>query len=416
MLVGALHFTCPPVVGGVERLIAQHARLLRAHGHHVRVLAGRGAPLHPEVPLLRHPALDSKHPEVLAIGEELDRGTVSDRFSTLSDTLLRFLRQATAEMDACIVHNAFTLHFNLPLTWALDRLSRERPGIRWIAWCHDLSWTNPLYVAKMRPAFPWDLLRTVSETRRYVVVSDDRRRDLSRIAAVDPRQVSVIPAGVDRWDALRVRASTRRLLEGLPVDSALPLLLLPARLTRRKNVELAIRIVRALADRGLNPLLLVTGPPGPHNPRSVDYVDELRALRRKLGVEQQVAFLYEWGVPAGRSRRVSDESMTDLYQLCDALLFPSAQEGFGIPLLEAGLARLPVFCSDIPPFCEIAADRAQFFQLNEPADEIAHRMHERLLADDVFALRRRVLETFGWPRLWRERIEPLLLGTDRVAS
>ena len=41
-LIGILHYTCPPIVGGVELIMAQHARLLRAAGHGVRVLAGRG--------------------------------------------------------------------------------------------------------------------------------------------------------------------------------------------------------------------------------------------------------------------------------------------------------------------------------------------------------------------------------------
>jgi len=31
---------------------------------------------------------------------------------------------------------------------------------------------------------------------------------------------------------------------------------------------------------------------------------------------------------------LSDESLASLYPTCDALLFPSREEGFGIPLLE----------------------------------------------------------------------------------
>ena len=40
--VALLHYTAPPVVGGVEQVLGQHARLLAEAGHAVRVVAGRG--------------------------------------------------------------------------------------------------------------------------------------------------------------------------------------------------------------------------------------------------------------------------------------------------------------------------------------------------------------------------------------
>ena len=100
--------------------------------------------------------------------------------------------------------------------------------------------------------------------------------------------------------------------------------------------------------------------------------------------------------------------MDDLYQLADLLLFPSAQEGFGIPLLEAGLVRLPVFCSDIPPFREIAGDAAHVFALDDLPAEVAARIAAFVETDRSAHLRRRVLESFTWDRVFAERIEPIL--------
>ncbi len=48
--------------------------------------------------------------------------------------------------------------------------------------------------------------------------------------------------------------------------------------------------------------------------------------------------------------RVQDDTLRDLYLLSDCLLFPSRQEGFGLPVLEAALHRMPVWCRDIPAF------------------------------------------------------------------
>jgi hypothetical protein len=41
--IALLHYSVPPVVGGVESVLAQHARLIAGAGHAVRALAGRGA-------------------------------------------------------------------------------------------------------------------------------------------------------------------------------------------------------------------------------------------------------------------------------------------------------------------------------------------------------------------------------------
>ena len=151
--IALLHYTCPPVVGGVEGLIRVHARLFVEHGYAVTVFAGRGRRFDRRVPVQLCPELDSKHPEVVAVGAELARGEVSPRFAALRDRLAAWWEATLAPFDAAIVHNAFTLHFNLPLTAALHS-AVDRPGPRVVAWCHDLAWSNPLYRPAMRDTYP----------------------------------------------------------------------------------------------------------------------------------------------------------------------------------------------------------------------------------------------------------------------
>jgi glycosyltransferase involved in cell wall biosynthesis len=410
--VGILHFTCPPIVGGVELLMGQHAELLLEHGYRPSVLAGRGARFNKAVPVTLLPALDSKYPALLAVNDELKAGQVTARFDALADELYGLLRQHLAGLDACIVHNALSLHFNLPLTAAFARLIADGNAPLLIAWCHDLAWTNPLYTPLMREQSPWNLLKTRLPGVRYVVVSEDRRRDVLALWGEPPdtslpADPVVVPAGVSPRAKLRLRAATIALMRQLRLDDGWPFMLLPARITKRKNIEYAIRVTRALRDLGLRPRLLVTGPPGPHNVRSVDYVDELQAERTRLDVRSEVTFLYEERRPDGRVWNATDAMMDDLYQLADLLLFPSAQEGFGIPIIEAGLARLPVFCSDIPPFREIAGDRVHRFALDAPPADTAARIASFLDTDPATRLRHTVLRHYSWDRVFRERIVPL---------
>src|SRR5438445_10906068 len=79
------------------------------------------------------------------------------------------------------------------------------------------------------------------------------------------------------------------LAERLDLWTADPLLLLPARVTRRKRVEAAIAATAALRGRGRNAALVVTALPGPHNPVYARY---LAALISLANAEGRVHLLY----------------------------------------------------------------------------------------------------------------------------
>lgn len=404
--VAILHYAGPPVVGGVESTIYHHARLLAQAGYGVQVIVGRGEPFDARVTMRLIPRLYSQHPEVWAVKRQLDQGTVTAAFQRLRDDLRDELAAALTGTAVCIVHNAITLHKNLALTAALRELS-ERRVVRLIAWCHDFAWCRPQYRPELHPGYPWDLLRQPWSGVTYVVVSEAQREELAALFNCSAQRIRVVPPGVDPAALLRLRPQTAELVNALGLLEAEMVLLLPARITRRKNIELAVRITAALHEQGCQAHLVVTGPPGPHNPANVAYLERLQHLRRELGVEQHVHFLYEQGTQ--EAPFIPDDALlAELYLVADALLFPSVQEGFGIPVLEAGLTRLPVFCSDIAPFRESGGDWIHIFDLHQKPDEIARHIREVLSSDETFRLCRRVRDHYTWQRIFEERIVPLL--------
>jgi len=404
--VAILHYAAPPIVGGVEVTIYHHARLLAQMGYQVHVIAGRGETFHPRVAFHHIPEVDSRHPEVLEVGQALGRGEVPSAFAALRDRLTARLRPLLADVDVCIVHNAITLHKNLPLTAALYYLAEEEVT-RFIAWCHDFAWQDALYTPDLHPGYPWDLLRTPWPGVRYVVVSAHRRAQLAALLGIAEAAIRVVTPGVDVAEFLKLEPATRRLVEKLDLLAADPLMLLPSRITRRKNIEFAVRVTAALLRHKPQATLVVTGPPGPHNPTNVAYLESLQALRRNQGVMERVHFLYEHG-EGGQPLHVSDAMVADFYRLADLLLFPSRREGFGIPVLEAGLARLPVFAADIPPVHESAGELACLFDPDGDPAAVADTIAAHLEADRAYQLRRRVLGRFTWQAVLERDLIPLI--------
>jgi mannosylglucosylglycerate synthase len=397
-----IHYTPPGIIGGVEQIMHRHAMLLGERGLQVEIVAGRASDL--DLPLHVIPELDAATPAGATIEQELAAGVVSPRFHDARRSILHQLAPLVAATDAVIVHNAFTLHFSLPLTAVLWELAGTScPGSPFVAWTHDLAWINPLYIPAMHEGYPWNLLRVPAPGVTYVTVSEERKGELQQLWGDAPQAVTVVPNGVDVAALLRLSDRTRAMVDRYNLLDLDLLMLLPVRVTRRKNIEIGIRTVQALKSRGLAVRYIVSGPTAPHHPgRSRAYLDELKALRADLSVESEVVFLAEelgW--------ILNDAEIAELYALSDCLFFPSASEGFGLPILEAGVLSVPAVLSDLPIFREVGAGDASYFSLDAAPSEIADTIL-RAIDTPAGRLRRRVRREYRWEAIIDRLIMPLL--------
>jgi len=405
MNIAILHYSVPPVVGGVESVIGHHARLMCEAGHSVRLIAARGEALGEHIPLTRIPLADSRHIRLSAVKAQLDRGQMPDDFETLREELADQLSGALSGVDVLIAHNVCSLNKNLALTAALHQLHSLKRIPRLILWHHDLAWTTPRYLPELHAGYPWDLLKTAWADAVQVTVSEMRQVEISELMALEKSQVRVIPNGVDVAKFLKLEEQTMGYVHRLRLFQANPLLLLPVRITPRKNIELALRILSALKKDLPSAQMVVVGPLGPHNADNLHYFERLTALRSELGLDQSAHFLAEL-----TDGFIPDAVVSDFYQLADALLFPSFEEGFGIPILEAGFAGIPVFCSDIPPLKNLGLEFVDYFSPNDDPAMVARQMVESFRKNKVFGLRASVRDNFTWERIYTEKIAPLLHG------
>lgn len=403
MKISLLHYSVPPIVGGVESVIAHHARLMANDGHTVNLIAARGEDLDENINLTKIPLADSRHERVTRVKAQLDKGKVTKEFDSLRDELSVELQKALKDTDILIAHNVCSLNKNLALTAALHELHIHKKLPKLILWHHDFAWGTPRYQNELHEGYPWSLLKTNWEGAVQVTVSEARRVEMSELMNMEPSQIQAIPNGVDVEKFYKLDAQSIEYMQRLNLVKASPLILLPVRITSRKNIELALHITAKLKKSFQNPKLVVTGPLGPHNPANVKYFEKLKKLREDLTLKNYVHFLAEL-----TDEFIPDSVIADFYKLADVLLFPSVEEGFGIPMLEAGFSNMPIFCSDIPPLRKLGGDYVHYFSLKETPNVIAKRMSEYLLNSKTFLMKSEVRKSFTWENIYQTQIEPLL--------
>ncbi|HSG42680.1 MAG TPA: glycosyltransferase family 4 protein [Anaerolineales bacterium] len=403
MRIALLHYSSPPIVGGVESVLAHHARLMANAGHEVTIFAGRGEVFDERIKVHIIPQLDSRHDEVMKVKADLDVGKHTSEFDTLKEKIKKDLFKALKECDVLIAHNVASLSKNLALTAVLHEGSQASGFPKLILWHHDLAWTTPRYRSELHDGYPWDLLRVHWEGVTQVVVSKLRQDELAKLYRIDKGSIHIIPNGVDLNAFFKFEEKSIELIKSFNLMDADPLFLLPVRLTARKNIELAIQVMAEVRKDFPIAMLLVTGPEGPHNPKNKEYKEKLLSLRNELELKETVHFLAEV-----TDEFMPDEVIADFYSIADALLMPSREEGFGIPIIEAAFSKVPVFCADLPVLRELAGEDATYFDPVANPLEVAKQIKVRLEAELTSKWGRKAKQGYSWEQIYAKHIIPLL--------
>jgi glycosyltransferase involved in cell wall biosynthesis len=132
----------------------------------------------------------------------------------------------------------------------------------------------------------------------------------------------------------------------------------------RKNHWLLLQLWRRIVEaRGTSaPKLVILGQRGWECEHVIDLLERCEAVRSSV-IEKP-------GVP--------DQELATWVQHAEALLFPSLIEGYGLPLVEALAAGVPVVASDLPAFRELAGDAPLYV---DPIDGPAWQAHVESLID-----------------------------------
>ena len=408
-----LHYSAPPTIGGVESVISAHAKVFVQEGFPIHVIAGNGeeAALPKGTEFTNLPLLDSQNKRVLEVNKELKSGIVSEAYKQLREKIKIQLENYLTEVDNLIVHNLLSKNFNLAATDAIISLFEEGKISNLIAWSHDFSFDSENDKKFLHGGPPWEILQTYYPKIHYVVVSQERRKILSRILDIPEEKIQVIYNGFDPNLILGTHDETSDLIKHLKLNDADLIILMPVRITKAKNIEFAMEIASNLQAKDLNPRFILTGPPDPHDPDNMAYFKELKNKRRSLNIETLFRFLYEENPHSDEPYILDMEIVADLYRVCDTVLMTSHHEGFGMPIIEAGYSGKTIFSTKIPAADEIGKEKIHRFSLEEGPEEIAEEIFKWASSNPVHLMRVWTRQNLTWQKIFDKDIQPLLIGT-----
>ena len=388
----------------MEEILRHHAQVLARAGQSVSILAGMGKPFTDLFPVTIQPLLGSQNDRVKAVHAACVQGDTAP-LRRVTEEIFDVLKSWSASLDVLIAHNVLHMPFNLPLTLALRRLAFE-PGARVVSWAHDSPYARPdLPGHLLRP--PWLSLKQPHPRISYVTISHSRRIDFKK--AIPGIQWRVIPNGIDPKDFFYLSQESIRLFDELRFLERDLVVVQPSRITPRKNLELSLEIIRGIKSLGCNVLFILTGAYDHHEGQAVQYYRMLKRRVEELGLSHHVAILAEYVFPDGTRIVPHRTLIRDLYLIADLLLMTSRDEGFGLPLLEAGMIKLPIACSRIQPFLEVGEDVC-FFRIEDPPLFIAGRIMEYLSRTTTHTMFRKVMRQYVWDTICREDLLPFLRG------
>ncbi len=410
--IAILHYAAPPVIGGVEGVIQAHCRVFKQFGYLVAVIAGRGEKnaLVEGINFHQIAQLDTLHSKVLEISAALEEGRIPDSFEPFTKQIATILAPILSQYDNLIVHNVFTKHFNIPLTAALFQLIEDGIIRNCIAWCHDFTWTSPNSRSKVHAGYPWDLLRKYDHRISYVTISQERQKTLAKLFDQPDETVKVIYNGVDPQTLLGLSEEGIELVKKLDLLASELILLMPVRVTQAKNIEYAFQMLVELKARGVHPKLVHTGPPDPHSDESMAYFRTLQTQRSQHGLDNEMRFVFESGPDSDQPYQIDLKVVSDLYRVSDVMFMPSHREGFGMPVLEAGLVGIPAICtSNVPAAVEIGGKDITIFdpERADPA-QLANQIIEWMQNSPQYRFRQRIRQQYTWEAILENEILLLL--------
>ncbi len=192
--------------------------------------------------------------------------------------------------------------------------------------------------------------RSVRLADAVIVNSKSLRAEIDQYLELEPDKVSVIYEAVDH-DIFKPGDRDAARAHVAPLGITRPFVLFVSSLWRYKNCDGLLRAWKLARHELADRQLVIVGAE-----RDQRYAAELHELAVGLGIADDLVFVGE----------VPNEETVHFYRAADLLVYPSFNETFGLPILEAMACACPVVTSNISSMPEIAGEAALLADPHDP--------------------------------------------------
>ena len=249
-----------------------------------------------------------------------------------------------------------------------------------------LSYKNLLINPGIRTWY-YQKLSYLQSTDILLSISEYSKEDAIKLLDIDPERITVISSAIDerfrKLDGNNRKICQKLLNQSFDLDK--PFVLCVGGDDSRKNVASLIKAFAKLSRNIRHQYKLVLAYKISQVTKS-----DLSLLARKQGLNDIDVIFTDY---------ISDEQLVALYNLCDLFVFPSLQEGFGLPVLEAMACGAPVLAADATSLPEVVGREDMLFPPTD-AEVLARKMtavlSDRALAEDYRRYGLQRAQAFSW--------------------
>lgn len=406
--IALIHYSYPPVVGGVESVVSTQAELLCKHGFVTSLLCGDGKTNNPLLAFHIIPELKSLsnfNPELAK--QIYTQKQFSSDFFTLVDKIHQKIEPILNDVDVIIAHNIFSLAFNPAIGYALLKYKKNHPHIKLIAWTHDFELKDIDGIRSKKEFTNPDLSSFIyqqNESIHYVAISSFLKQNtFINMLSFKEADVAVIPNGINIEQFMSFSPSSLPVIHKYSLLERSPLLILPSKILKHKNIHLCLQVVKQLKEKGNNPFLIITAKYIPHNlANSKIYYETVVRTIQELKLQDNVLILPD------EMEGITIQNLKDFYAISDIVILLSSYENFGLPLIEAALMKTPILCSSLEVFRQIAQEYAIYAEIHTPPELIADQITTCLVSNNISAFFTKTKKTFNIENIFINKLLPLL--------
>lgn len=198
--------------------------------------------------------------------------------------------------------------------------------------------------------------------------------------------IVTIYEGPKTLDLTTNSSNDQAVLQNLRISKQ-PYLLHVGVMNKRKNIPFLLKAFAKLIDQGYDYQLVLAGPL-----KTSVYISDQQQINNTIAVLQLEKRVIQTGY-------LTNEALTVLYRNADLYIFPSLNEGFGLPILEAFKFNIPVLVANNTSLPEIGGDAVISFDPYNEEDlitKIKLLIEDPQLKQSFIEKGKRRLAEFSW--------------------